>query len=758
MLVQSKSILAKLLAKENIRIEHRKVATAYFDLSARLLVCPIWKDMSPELYDLLMGHEVSHCLHTPTDGWHDAIKKYSGGFKTYLNVIEDARIERKIKDLYPGLKPSFFAAYEELTAKEFFGPSRLVQSEFLPLIDRINLHFKIGPFANIYFSEEEQVFVDTITKLESWEDVVRISKTLFEMGKEEKSKLKQLLDELEQELEEMGGSSDDPYEDYDSEDFNFDENSEQEELEEKINTLKDIIERMSSKDDEQDNNSGSGSDEDEEPVSVTDNIYRNKESDLLDAKSRPYVYGNLPEVYLDAIVAPYKKVIQEDGFMAISNYNEEMMPDSYFENKAVEEISQQYKNFLDANKNYISYLVKEFELRRNAKQFARAATAKTGAIDVKKAYTYQFNADIFKRVTTVPKGKNHGLLMFIDFSGSMADNIKSTIDQTIILAMFCRKVNIPYRVFSFSDDPAAHAVYFNHPSDYYNLDSKNYKFSENNDDLHLDNRTFFLAEYLSSNMNTADFNRAVKLLLGIGSTYYRRGVPAKLKSMSYAHTMNGTPLVESAAAAIELTKQFKANYKLDIVNTIFLTDGEGNKIPGIIKQKESYTFSGKAYQRFVYKDLKPSYTRDHLQDNNLVITDKATGVRGGKKPNERTEVALLDILAKSTGANVVGFYIMPNPSQNRIINYVERLGKFISSQNASEAAKSIRNLKFAAIQMPGYKMQFVLPGQSALDFDDEEMDVSEGASVSDYRKAFLKMQKTKQTNRVFLNKFIEQIA
>jgi len=758
MLVQSKSILAKLLAKENIRIEHKKVATAYFDLSARLLVCPIWKDMSPELYDLLMGHEVSHCLHTPPAGWHDAIKQYSGGFKTYLNVIEDVRIERKIKDLYPGLKPSFFAAYEELTAKEFFGPSRLIQSEFLPLIDRINLHFKIGPFANIYFSDEEKVFVDKILKLETWEDVVSISKILFEMGKEEKSKLKQMLDELEEELENMGGSSDnlDDFDDFNSDDFGDD--SEKEELEDKISTLKEVLERMSSKDGKDDENEEEDS---EESSSITDKIFRNKESDLLDAKSRPYIYGNLPEMKLDAIVVPYKKVIQQDSFSKVTEYLDVSKSEQELESLATAEISQIYKTFMDANKNYISYLIKEFELRRNAKQYARAATAKTGAIDVKKAYTYQYNADIFKRVTTVPKGKNHGLLMFIDFSGSMTDNIRATIEQTIILAIFCRKVNIPYRVFSFSDEPGSHSIYFpTQPlrAGYGNF-ANSYKFSETIGDLHFDNSSFFLAEYLSSTMNTADFNRAVKLLLGLGSTYYRRmQPPPKIRCNSEAHIMNGTPLVEATAAAIEITKQFKTNYKLDIVNTIFLTDGEGNRTPGIIKNIEEFSYAGSKYKKYTYTDPKPSYTRDPLLDNNLVITDKATGIRGSKKPNERTEVALLDILAKSTGSNVIGFYIMPKPSPNRLIHYVERMGKFMSSNTANEAAKSIKNSKFAAIQMPGYKMQFVLPGESSLDLDDEELEVGKDASVSDYRKAFLKMQKTKQTNRVFLNKFIEQIA
>ena len=94
---ESKSQLAKLLASEDITVEHRKVSTAMFDLKTRTLICPIWKDMSGDLYDLLLGHEVGHALETPEDGWHNAVsskdKKISRNFRAFLNVVEDARIE-----------------------------------------------------------------------------------------------------------------------------------------------------------------------------------------------------------------------------------------------------------------------------------------------------------------------------------------------------------------------------------------------------------------------------------------------------------------------------------------------------------------------------------------------------------------------------------------------------------------------------------------------------------------------------------------
>jgi hypothetical protein len=105
-----KDQLAKLMATEDLTIVHKKVPTAYFDMKNRILCCPILKDdISNELYDLFMGHEVGHALHTPYEGVHSALTK-NKTLKGYLNVVEDVRIERKIREKYQGLRKSFYTA------------------------------------------------------------------------------------------------------------------------------------------------------------------------------------------------------------------------------------------------------------------------------------------------------------------------------------------------------------------------------------------------------------------------------------------------------------------------------------------------------------------------------------------------------------------------------------------------------------------------------------------------------------------------
>ena len=62
--LEVKGTLAKLLATEDIVVEHRPVETAQFDVDHRVLTLPIW-DASNNIVDCLVAHEVGHALYTP---------------------------------------------------------------------------------------------------------------------------------------------------------------------------------------------------------------------------------------------------------------------------------------------------------------------------------------------------------------------------------------------------------------------------------------------------------------------------------------------------------------------------------------------------------------------------------------------------------------------------------------------------------------------------------------------------------------------
>ena len=176
-MIKNKSTLAKLLAEEDIFVVHKQMETAYFNSKSRELGLPIWKDedMTKDIYDLMVGHEIGHALWTPLDMLEKAaVRKINHGF---VNIIEDARIEKFAKRKYPGLVGVFKRGYIDLIAKDFFGTSDKNVNSY-NLIDRINIFYKGGD-TNIEFSDEEKVWVDRVSKVETEDEVHDLAEELY---------------------------------------------------------------------------------------------------------------------------------------------------------------------------------------------------------------------------------------------------------------------------------------------------------------------------------------------------------------------------------------------------------------------------------------------------------------------------------------------------------------------------------------------------------------------------------------------------
>ena len=107
-----KEALARLMAVENITVEHASIPTAAFDVVNRKLYLPLWKDISEDVYTLLISHEVGHALYTPGDNWKKkVIEGKDKNYKSVVNIIEDVRIEKLIQKKYHGAARSFKAGY-----------------------------------------------------------------------------------------------------------------------------------------------------------------------------------------------------------------------------------------------------------------------------------------------------------------------------------------------------------------------------------------------------------------------------------------------------------------------------------------------------------------------------------------------------------------------------------------------------------------------------------------------------------------------
>ena len=484
-LTKSNSLLAKLMAKENLHIEQSNVSTASFDVEKRILTLPILNgNMSPDLYDLFMSHEVGHALYTPLDGMSRAYEaKYS---MSVMNVLEDSRIERKIKTSYPGVRAAFIRGYRELMQQNFFGvkPSEMNDLSF---IDRVNLYCKLGADSCIKFNAVEKALIAKIETTQTYDDVMEVYKEVSRYMKMQKKKNKnqQAKSEPSPQPQEINQEEIDPSQfsdmhlaeqdeesegdkqpSSDSESTNEEQdNSDNEEEPSSVATptskekdeddsvdeekLDEIIGgKVNRTDKEPEEDAETYDDEDledeEEPVSETDQNYRDNEHKLFDGYSRPYTYGNIPKLDMSEIVIDHKIIWKRFDELVNRKYTH-ITPEVYYN-----ESSRLLKIFRNEVKPIVSYLVKEFELKKNAEQSKRNSTSTSGELDMDKIFGYKFNEDLFKKMTIIPGGKSHGLVMFLDWSGSMQEHMNGTIKQLLTLTMFCKSINIPFEVYAFT--------------------------------------------------------------------------------------------------------------------------------------------------------------------------------------------------------------------------------------------------------------------------------------------------------------------
>ena len=750
---QSKSYLARLLATENITVEHRKVPTAFFDLKNRLLVVPIWnQEMSNDVLDLLLSHEIGHALYTPMKEWQKAVDvdKIPHSF---LNVIEDARIEKLVKRKYAGLSQIFIRGYRDLIEKDFFKTKDLDINNML-LIDRLNMHFKSSYIeSNIDFTSAELDIVDRMKNLETFEDVKVLAKELAEYCSKEKEEkdIEELVQDDDGDIQ-MDMNQDDDGENNEQGEEEQEGNNEEDDSSSNVDTDKNeekeeeqkVEEGASQPGDSGEQNKSQGEQtKSSEPVSQTDTAWSQQSQKLLDKECKeneyfsPHEFTNLKELVVD-----YKKVLQD---FKNHNYKPHRLT---AEQIALQNLQVEYKKFLSSQNKSVNYMVKEFEMRKSAAAYSRTKQDKTGIINPLKLHSYKFTDDIFKRISVTPDGKNHGMMMFIDWSGSMSDKLRSTIHQTINLALFCKKVQIPFEVYAFSNSSSKRKTV-----------SMNYELN----DITIDNR-FHLINFASSRMNTREFDIAMRNLYQVSCIYnperwnWRRTTSADrswmydLPDAPRGYGLSSTPLNDCIMAAYKLVPAFVKRYSIDKMNTIFLTDGCSDGNNGKIVDMES----GHSHAEIINNKFKRDYMMSY--DKNSIMVDRKTKRQyhcedGWRNPNGLTE-NLLQILKDRTDSKVLGFYIS---ARKRIDTYA--MDKYFNYDMRSKINAQFRKDKVITVtHSTGYDEIYLLAGDNMQVQDGQMATPSENAKKGEIKRLFTSTLKGNKQSRVMLNKFISKVA
>ena len=719
--VNAAEIYAKLLANENIAVIRARVSTASFDIKNRVLTLPQWKDMSPIVEGMLIGHEVGHALYTP-DAYLKPIEE-NIKLRGYMNVIEDVRIEKLMKRKYPGIRKTMTMGYQELNARDFFGVSKVQDLSTLNLIDRINLYFKAGYACGVIFNADEKEFVKRVETTETIDDVMTLAAEVYEYSVKQATERKQKnltvnkedLEELEELLADEQDESDMWMDSSnESDDTETEDGASEEELED--NDVRKYMAGRHYDKPKQTVDDKIAEEVEKEVEATTEKVFSEKLEQLAD-ESTEYNYFTLDENHFIDPVVSYKTILEETKII-----DEEMFKES--DKKALEQ-------FKVESGRVVNYLIKEFEMRKSAQIYKRAQTSKIGSLDMGKIWSYKLNDDLFKRVTMIPKGKNHGMIFLLDWSGSMHEVINDTMQQVVNLAMFCQRAQIPYEVFAFTTQYDI----FKGEYDRAKMHAKQMEvFSKHNVLGNAVNSSFGLLELFSSKMSNLEFN-----------TMVRRTFRSHYLMRCEGYDLGGTPLNESLSYLLGYLPKFAKKHNVEKMSLITLTDGEGGTLP---------VSSGRYLEdrRYDYGSSKAIQVKNFLKDP---ITKKDYPItRIGTTQTE----ALLRMMKDRFNVNTVGFYICRNTRRELGMAIQNNLSGVKSTDAMVESLrKEFRDSGFASIKNTGRDDLFIVP-QNRMAMEDGEIVVEESQNARQIARMFTKQMSGRKTSRVLLNTFIGYVA
>jgi len=681
---KSQDYLAKLLAKENLEVQHGNYQTASFDVENRVLRLPLWQAKGKAVYDLLVGHEVGHALYTPVDGWHNSDKVIPGVPKSMINIIEDIRIEKKIQNTYPGIIGAFKQGYKVLFDDNLFGTvgKDLASYNFM---DRLNIHSKGRGYAPVEFDKTEQLFVDLAMGVETWEDVL---KTCQEISDWLKNK-----------------------EDYEEPQttINGDENgnTENEQGTGQSNCMEEGGQNNSQ-------NEGIREEEDSEE-SLTDKAQRENEGDLLDKDEegkQPLYSAGMSDDTIEKVIVSYNELKQTRLNENRSVYDHPELPGLY-------------KEALSSGiTKTVNLMAKEFERKKAAWEYSRSTEAKKGSLNTNKLHQYQYSEDIFLTVNRLATAKSHGMFMLIDFSGSMAGILADVIKQTITIALFCKKVGIPFEAYSFTTRPS----YENGP---FNIKENEI---ENVDSVKLVN-------IISSSLKKNDFNEALMHLYGVGEN---RDYASSLHwvGLSYYDRMGGTPLIQSIIASEKLINKLRAKTGVQNMNVMILTDGMGDWI------------QTKNYYDILSGDTDVNKNKMRIKFGNKMIVGDTS---------EEVQESALKVLGELTGAKVLGFFLCGTKSDfwhgYKIASneeYVYSHEEPYKKAHSEWAKNGVVTYKDAG----GYDEFFIVKvGTKNVPTEFEVEDKKgTGIAIKDIKREFRKFNKNTNKAKMLVNKITDAVA
>ena len=710
-MLEVKGTLAKLLAQEDLIVEHRQVETAQFDVEKRILTLPMWEKAEASVIDMLIAHEVGHALYTPNE-W-DFVKEIP---LSYVNVVEDVRIEKLMKRRYAGIVKTFYNGYKDINKKDFF-QLQFADLEEFALIDRINLFYKVGSFWDIPFNNAQEIaFRDECAVVETFEQVKDLARRIAKYQKEQVSESTSQTEATEGtpiELPQQG--SGDQIQSSQQEPTESKEESNQQGQEAPTKAEQEGGQKSEDSQNDapspakpQGKGATSGKTYGDDLEAVTDSILEESIQNLVDTESAPITYVTLPEINLkNTVVTP------DEWVKCLEDYWTEH---EHFE---FEEIDAEWRKYKTQSAKEVNYLVKEFEMKKSASAYARTTISKTGVLNTSKLFQYKYNDDIFKKIAVTPDGKNHGLIFNLDWSGSMSNVLFNTMKQLLNLVQFCKKTNIPFEVYAFTNE----------------WDRTGAPRVTNPVENEIIIESFNMINFASSQLKTKELDKVMKYMfrLAFSMTYRhsRYNVPYKLY-------LSGTPLNEAIISMRQLLPKFVKENKVEKSHIINLTDGEG-----------SCVMRNKKWGHYDYDKLvSGSIAECQLRDRKVGRIYPRFGY--DYYGSGHTDIFVENLKDLFPTTNIISIRLCSGHEFNRVT--------YDKDYDTKEKIKAEWRKHKSFIDLNSAYTRSLYIQTTVMDDSDNAFEVKEDARKQDISRAFKKSQKGKTSSKRILNEFISVIA
>lgn len=621
--VPSYSLFAQLLASERLRVTIDKMATtASFAPEHRILTLPSWSGFGEESWLLFIAHEVGHALFTPAAAFsHPTVTRLSQQYgteatRTVLNIFEDIRIERLVREKFRGLTGVFNRGYHALLGRKFFG---FTSEELTPeawcsrtLLDRLNIYGKVGGLLRVSLDDAQEIaWYNDALRTETFDDVLAlVERVMAQLEAQRQSQSQPQPSQAPQTGTETQSAASDPS----APPSQAPAPSAPQTSEDSPSTSQDGAQADAQADASEEATddaptSAQGQDDTTDPstnapASQADPSETGPETPSSGAPTQnPFAVASQQEA--DAQLQSAARVQRYASDAAVH-----MLPSStdYLhvndvslaellrvwgateaQRSALRELVMQQRR---EQSSILASMIAAFRANQSAWQSRRAQVSKSGSIDPTKLAQYKLVDDLFLRRRSLPEAQNHGFVLHIDWSGSMEHKMTTVLWQVLHLLWFAESIKVPIRVYGFSNGGSSTpealetprgpmmergrllTLYDSTATPAMKQDAQAFLFA-----LVLRFANFFTYGHGVMTQETGNHSRLPKSLVPAATslvsqfTQYTYDEMTKLFYHRYVG-MAGTPLYHALLSSIDTVRAFRTKHRIEQCISVWLTDGD----------------------------------------------------------------------------------------------------------------------------------------------------------------------------------------